>query len=173
MPIIRDIVHAASSNVRSLCVWASSCCFDFPVERRVGRRTYSRACRASRYRQIRWTFVVRLDRVLAVDLDPPCGACAAPPNYCPIRKTIRGMTQPIVTPYAVVFSPACRGRTLRATHTPRFLTKLSQLRQGTFGFVPLQLPFVLRPATLRGACFMCKFIELRFRTGVYLRFACK
>lgn len=30
---------------------------------------------------------MRLDQVLAVDLDPPCGASAAPPNCHPIRKT--------------------------------------------------------------------------------------
>lgn len=51
------------------------------------KRANSRACGTSRRQQTSRTLVVRLDQVLAVDLDPPCGASAAPPNCHPIRKT--------------------------------------------------------------------------------------
>lgn len=78
-----------------------------------------RAYGTPRHRHASWTFVVRLDWVLAVDLDPPCGACAAPPNYCPIRKTVRCMTQRIVTPCRRCFLARVHplGRCIfRATH---------------------------------------------------------
>lgn len=91
----------------------------------------SRVCEAFGYRQAGLTFVVRLDRVFAVDLDPPCSACAEPPNYYPIRKTVCYMTQRIVTPYRRRFLVRVRpfGELIfRATDPPRIQPLTSRIR---------------------------------------------
>lgn len=101
--------------------------------------------RTSRHRQPGRAFVVRLDRVLAVDPDPPRGASAAPPNYCPIRKTVQCMTQRIVTPCArrassrtaaghAIFRATRPAARLRAGRTDRGLRRCRYSRRSSMRF---------------------------------------